>query len=185
MGCQRRCDDHWLRRRRAHVKPPVVPQGSVRREDCARQPRAQHVASPGIPTHDATGAADADAGANQQENGREGEAQVARKELLQWIGVCVLIASINFRGRRCNLWEGGGAPSKYLPSYNLCATGMSCNCFDDICYAVRWSRQPPEKPHGMSSEQYHWIWLTTLSPTSTSIARRCSSPVAISRLTSP
>jgi hypothetical protein len=69
----------------------------------------------------------------------------------------VLIAGINFRGRRRNLWEGGGTASKYLPSYDLRATGMSRNRFEDIWYAVRWSRQPPEQPHGMSSEQYRWM----------------------------
>jgi hypothetical protein len=63
------------------------------------------------------------------------------QELLRWIGVCVLIAGINFRGRHHNLWEGGGTTSKYLPSYNLRATGMSRNRFDHIWYAVRWSRQ--------------------------------------------
>ena len=80
-----------------------------------------------------------------------------RQELLQWIGVCMLIASINFRGNCCKLWEGGGAASKYLPSYDLHATGMSHNRFDDIWYAVRWSRQPPEQPDGMSSERYRWM----------------------------
>jgi len=34
----------------------------------------RHVASPGIPTHDAAGAADTHAGANQREVGREEEA---------------------------------------------------------------------------------------------------------------
>ena len=69
----------------------------------------------------------------------------------------MLIASINFRGNRRKLWEGGGAASKYLPSYDLSATGMSRNRFDDIWYAIRWSRQPPEQPDGMSSERYCWI----------------------------
>jgi hypothetical protein len=82
--------------------------------------------------------------------------EMTRQELLRWIGVCVLIAGINFRGRCRNLWEGGGTASKYLPSYDLRATGMSRNRFDDIWYAVRWSRQPPEQPHGMSLEQYRW-----------------------------
>jgi hypothetical protein len=45
--------------------------------------------------------------------------EMTRQELLRWIGVCVLIAGINFRGRRRNLWEGGGTASKYLPSYDL------------------------------------------------------------------
>jgi hypothetical protein len=40
--------------------------------------------------------------------------QMTRQELLRWIGVCVLIAGINFCGRRRNLWEGGGTASKYL-----------------------------------------------------------------------
>jgi hypothetical protein len=82
---------------------------------------------------------------------------MTRQELLWWIGVCVLIAGINFRGRHHNLWEGGGTTSKYIPSYDLCATGMSRDRFDDIWYTVRWSRQPSEQPHGMSSEQYHWM----------------------------
>jgi hypothetical protein len=83
--------------------------------------------------------------------------EMTRQELLRWIGVCVLIASINFCGRRRNLWEGGGAASKYLLSYDLRAMGMSRNHLDNIWYAVRWSRQPPEQPHGMSSEQYCWM----------------------------
>ena len=83
--------------------------------------------------------------------------EMTRQELLRWIGVCVLIAGINFCGRRRNLWEGGGTASKYLPSYDLRAMGMSRNRFDDIWYAVRWSHQPPEQPHGMSSEQYRWM----------------------------
>ena len=70
MGCRRCCDDHWRRSRRAHVNPPVVPQGSVWQEDCVGQPGVRHhVASPGIPTHDAAGAADAHAGAHQREVG--------------------------------------------------------------------------------------------------------------------
>jgi hypothetical protein len=83
--------------------------------------------------------------------------EMTRQELLRWIGVCMLITSINFHGDRHKLWEGGGATSKYLPSYDLRATGMSRNRFDDIWYAVRWSRQPPEQPDGMSSEQYRWM----------------------------
>jgi hypothetical protein len=82
---------------------------------------------------------------------------MTHQELLQWISVCMLIASINFRGDRHKLWEGGGATSKYLPSYDLRATGMSRNCFDDIWYAIRWSRQPPKQPDGMLYERYHWM----------------------------
>ena len=50
--------------------------------------------------------------------------ELTRQELLQWIGVCMLIASINFCCNHRKLWEGGGAASKYLPSYDLSATGM-------------------------------------------------------------
>jgi hypothetical protein len=34
---------------------------------------------------------------------------------------------------------------------------MSRNRFDNIWYAVRWSRQPPEQPAGMSSERCRWM----------------------------
>jgi hypothetical protein len=44
-----------------------------------------------------------------------------------------------------------------LPSYDLRATGMVRNRFDNIWYAVRWSRQPPKQPDGMSSERYPWM----------------------------
>ncbi len=83
--------------------------------------------------------------------------EMTRQELLRWIGVCVLIAGIIFCGRRRNLWEGGSTALKYLPSYNLHATGMLRNRFEDIWYAVRWSCQPPEQPHGMLLEQYRWM----------------------------
>jgi hypothetical protein len=83
--------------------------------------------------------------------------EMTRQELLRWIGVCMLIASINFRGDCRKLWEGGGATSKYLPSYDLRGMGMSRNRFDDIWYAVRWSQQPPNQPDGMSSERYRWM----------------------------
>ena len=69
----------------------------------------------------------------------------------------MLIASIMFHGDRLKLWEGGAASSKYLPSYDLCATGMSRNRFDDIWYAVRWSCRPPEQPEGTSLERYCWM----------------------------
>jgi hypothetical protein len=58
--------------------------------------------------------------------------EMTGQELLWWIGVCMLIASINFCGDHHKLWEGGGATSKYLPSYDLRATSMSRNRFDDI-----------------------------------------------------
>jgi hypothetical protein len=83
--------------------------------------------------------------------------ELTKQELLQWIGVCVLISSTNFRGDRRKLWEGGGAISRFLPSYNLRDTGMSRNRFDNIWYNARWSWQPPKQPEGMSLERYHWM----------------------------
>ena len=64
--------------------------------------------------------------------------KMTHQKLLRWIGVCVLIASINFCGKCRKLWEGGGTTSKYLPSYDLCATRMLRINFDDImvCHQV-------------------------------------------------
>jgi hypothetical protein len=75
----------------------------------------------------------------------KGKQEMTHQKLLQWIGVCMLVASINFCGDRRKLWEGGGTASKYIPFYDLCATGMPHNRFGDIAwYYVRWSHQPPE-----------------------------------------
>ncbi len=102
--------------------------------------------------------------------------EMTLQELLRWIGVCVLITSINFCGRRRNLWEGGGAASKYLLSYDLRATGMmpSGSLVNHLSShtACCWSSTIG-------------CWLTTLSTTSTSTARGCLSLLAISRPTSP
>ena len=116
----------------------MVPERAVRQDDCAGEPQLHgHVATCCVRPHDAAGTAGSRVGVD--------------------IGVCMLIASINFCGKRHKLWEGGGAASKYFPSYNLRATGMSLNHFDDIWYAIRWSCQPPEQPDGMLSERYHWM----------------------------
>jgi hypothetical protein len=44
-----------------------------------------------------------------------------------------------------------------LPSTSPPTTGMLRNRFDDIWYAVRWSRQPPKQPDIMLSERYRWM----------------------------
>jgi hypothetical protein len=87
----------------------------------------------------------------------KGKMELTHQELLQWVGMWMLIASINFWGDCCKLWEGGRRYSKFLPPYNLCATGMSCNCFDNIWNGVRWYYQPPKQPDGMLSERYCWM----------------------------
>ena len=83
---------------------------------------------------------------------RKGKKELTCQEMLRWIGVCILILSINFHGDRHKLWEGSVAYLEFLPSYNLRTTGTSRNHFDDIWYAFRWSCQPHKQPAGMSSE---------------------------------
>jgi len=53
--------------------------------------------------------------------------ELTHQELLRWNGVCMLIASINFRGNRRKLWEGGGATSKHLPSTSGMPSGGLVN----------------------------------------------------------
>ena len=86
-----------------------------------------------------------------------GKKELSLQELLRWFGVIILMSASNFRGDRRTLWEGGGSVSKYLPPVDLKATGMSPNRWEDIWYAIRWSRQPSEKPPEMSSERYRWL----------------------------
>jgi hypothetical protein len=86
-----------------------------------------------------------------------GKKELSLQELLRWFGVIILMSASNFRGDCRTLWEGGGSVSKYLPPVDLKATGMSCNCWEDIWYAIRWSGQPSEKPPEMSSERYRWL----------------------------
>jgi hypothetical protein len=102
--------------------------------------------------------------------------EMTHQELLWWISMCMLIASINFCGNHSKLWEGGSATSKYLPSYNLHAMGMLRNCFDDIWYAVKQSCQPPEQQDGMFWSSTILCWSTTLSSTSMSTAGGCWQP---------
>jgi hypothetical protein len=88
----------------------------------------------------------------------KGKTELTRQELLPWICVCMLIASINFGGDHCKVsWEGSGRYSNSSPPTR--ATDMLHNRFDDIWYAVRWSYsyQPFEQPDGMSSERYCWM----------------------------
>jgi hypothetical protein len=83
-----------------------------------------------------------------------GKKELSLQELLGWFGMIILMSASNFRGDCHTLWEGGGSISKYLPLVNLKETGMSHSCWEDIWCAIRWSRQPSEKPLEMSSERY-------------------------------
>ncbi len=83
--------------------------------------------------------------------------ELCSQELLLWFGVTLLMSASNFRGDCRTLWEEGGSVSKYLPPVDLKVTGMSRKCREEIWYATRWSRQPPEKPPKMSSKRYQWM----------------------------
>jgi len=54
--------------------------------------------------------------------------ELTRQELLRWIGVCMLIASINTSSGRAAALP----PSTSPPMTWVGARGISCNCFDDI-----------------------------------------------------
>jgi hypothetical protein len=53
----------------------------------------------------------------------KGKMELTRQELLRWIGVCIMIASINFWGDRRNLWEGSRRYSKFLPPLQPACNG--------------------------------------------------------------
>jgi hypothetical protein len=79
------------------------------------------------------------------------------QELLHWFGMTLLMSALIFRRDCRTLWEGGGSISKYLPPLDLKVTEMSCNCWEDIWYAIRWSHQLSEKLPKMTSERYQWM----------------------------
>ena len=85
-----------------------------------------------------------------------GHAPIDMQELLRWQGICLLITRTNYNGKRQNLWGGKAQESKYLPSIDLNKTPMGRNRFDAIWYAMRWSRQVPERPDNMTSEEWRW-----------------------------
>jgi Transposase IS4 len=75
-------------------------------------------------------------------------------ELLRFFGVCILVTRMQF-GRRRKLW-GLTTGSKYIPSANFMATGMSRNRFEDIWSMLSFSHQEPKQPINMSSADYRW-----------------------------
>ncbi|KAL9183975.1 hypothetical protein ACHAXT_002061 [Thalassiosira profunda] len=85
--------------------------------------------------------------------------RLTKQELIKFFGICLLITRTNYSGDRHGLWDGGNVHSKYLPQYDFNKTGMGRNRFDAIWYALTWSRQPSEKPQGMSSKRYRWMLL--------------------------
>jgi Transposase IS4 len=75
-------------------------------------------------------------------------------ELLRFFGVCILVTRFKF-GRRRELW-GANTGSKYIPTANFAATGMTRDRFEEIWSVLTFSHQEPVRPHGMSSAAYRW-----------------------------
>jgi hypothetical protein len=96
--------------------------------------------------------------------------ELSFQKLLCWFGMTLLMSASNFRGDCHTLLEGGRFISKYLPPVNLKMTGMSCNHWEDIWYAIRWSRQLSDKPPKCLLRGIGGCWLMILSPTSTPTA---------------
>lgn len=76
-------------------------------------------------------------------------------ELLKFFGILILASKFEFQRKR-SLWSTT-APSKYIPAPSFGKTGMSRDRFDDLWKCLRWSYQPSERPHEMTSEQYRWM----------------------------
>ena len=75
-------------------------------------------------------------------------------EVLKFFGVMILSTKFEFKSR-ASLWSTTPS-SKYIAAPSFGTTGMSRMRFDDLWRFIRWSRQPPERPEGMTSEQYRW-----------------------------
>jgi Transposase IS4 len=87
---------------------------------------------------------------------REQEAdELGIAELLRFFGLCILVTRMQF-GRRRELW-GHVTGSKYIPSANFAATGMSRNQFEEIWSLLSLSHQEPVQPIGMLSADYRWM----------------------------
>ena len=86
----------------------------------------------------------------------DGSPRTTQGEILKFFGVMLLIARFEFGDRR-SLWAT--KPScKYIPTPNFGEkTGMTRDRFTALMRCVIWSKQPVERPEGMSSEAYRWL----------------------------
>ena len=85
-----------------------------------------------------------------------GKPRLTKGEVLKFFGILILITRFEF-GERDNLWRRQSS-CKYIPSPNFGErTGMSRDRFNDIFRYMVWSKQPEERPEGMSSETYRWM----------------------------
>ena len=86
----------------------------------------------------------------------KGHPQTTRGEVLKFFGVLLLITRFEFGDRR-DLWSTRSS-SKYIPAAAFGEkTGMSRDRFELILQQLVWSRQPAERPEGMSHEAYRWM----------------------------
>ena len=83
--------------------------------------------------------------------------KLTTQEWIKFLGVCLLMTRIKFNGRRQDLWTGDNVHSKYLEPQDFSKTGMSRHRFDEIWYAMTFSKQPEERPEGMSQAAYRWM----------------------------
>ena len=85
-----------------------------------------------------------------------GKPCLTKGELLKFFGILILITRFEF-GERDSLWRRHSS-CKYIPSANFGErTGMTRDRFNDIFRYMVWSKQPAERPEGMSSETYRWM----------------------------
>ena len=86
----------------------------------------------------------------------EGGARTTKGEVLKWLGILLLITRFEFGDRR-SLWAKKSS-CKYVPAANLGErTGMSRDWFEALQCCMIWSRQPAQRPEGMSHEAYRWL----------------------------
>ena len=84
-----------------------------------------------------------------------GKPRLTKGELLKWFGIVILITRFEF-GERDHLWRTKST-CKYIPAPNFGErTGMTRDRFNDLFRYMVWSRQPSQRPEGMSSETYRW-----------------------------
>ena len=87
-----------------------------------------------------------------------GKPRLTTGELLKWFGVLILITRFEF-GERDHLWRTKSS-CKYIPTPNFGErTGMTRDRFNDLFRYMVWSKQPSQRPEGMSSEAYRWMLL--------------------------
>ena len=76
-------------------------------------------------------------------------------DLLKFFGVLILMISFQFTSRT-SLWSSVAPMKTYKPAPHFGLTGMSKHRFNDLFHAMRWSKQPSERPKNENTEQHRW-----------------------------